>query len=599
MSPDAHGGAELVRLLTTDAPLFPELTAARRNLAALRESPRMRDLLARTAPLLESIATIPQTTYTRYQAFRRTGEREPYETPYYRKRDNLHAAALRLFLGQADLRDTVQDYLWSICDEPTWVVPAHARVIDLMAAETGLALAEVIALVGDGLDSEVRQRVRGEIDRRLFVPFLQSQYDLRWFNGSDNWNGVCTGALGATFLLLERDPERLTRAIELALESLQTFLATAFAEDGSSSEGVGYWQYGLTYVIVFAEMLRARTGGAIDLLTTPQLRRIATFPASLLLSGGHLASFSDSAAIVPFSPSLIARLAARTGESTLLGLLAPPAALADNQGLTLALRDLLWWDGQRGEALPVGDTTLPVAGIARLTGQTPDGTALALVLKAGHNGENHNHNDIGSFILHVAGESLLTDPGPGRYDRDYFGARRYENIFANSYGHGVPRIGGQLQGTGHAFTGEFLGVKQSDGDGHKTATVAFARAYPLPNLTSAQRQLTLATTGAGAGTIWLHDQFQFTGDTPPVEEAFVTWLPVITQGVTALIQGHRQTLRLTIEHPAGATFALEILGEESRANAREDTLRRLTFILPPGDQVEAVVRMEILPATRA
>src|SRR6185437_11352308 len=107
-------------------------------LAALRASPRARELLARTAPLLASIATLPQTTYTRYQLFRRTGEREPYEAPYYRKRANLHAAALRLFLGQDDLRDTVQDYLWSICDEQTWVVPAHARVIDLMAAETGL-----------------------------------------------------------------------------------------------------------------------------------------------------------------------------------------------------------------------------------------------------------------------------------------------------------------------------------------------------------------------------------------------------------------------------------------------------------------------------
>jgi hypothetical protein len=596
MTATAISEAELARLLATDAPLFPELAEARRDLAALRASPRVEELLARTAPLLESIATIPQTTYTRYQLFRRTGDREPYETPYYRKRANLHAATLHLFFGAVDLRDTVQDYLWSICDEQTWVVPAHARVIDLMAAETGIALAEVVALVGDQLDGEVRHRVRGEIDRRLFGPFLQGHYDLRWFNGGDNWNGVCAGALGATFLLLERDPERLARALALVLESLRTFLASAFAADGSSSEGVGYWHYGLTYVVVFAEMLRARTGGALDLLATPQVRRIAAFPATLLLSGGQLASFSDSPAVVPFSPAIIARLAERSGEASLLGLLAPPASLADDQGLTLALRDLLWWDGRRGERAPIGDAVLPAAGIARLTGRTQDGAPLALILKAGHNGENHNHNDIGSFILHVAGESLLTDPGPGRYDRDYFGARRYDNVFANSYGHSVPRVGGELQGTGREFTGEFLGVGQDEQAGRKEAAIELARAYPLPGLVSARRQLSLATTGLEAGTVWLRDQFRFAGDPLAIEEAFVTWLPVTTEGATALIHGREHTLLLTIERPERAAFALELLNEASRANGKAESLRRLSLTVPPGEAGEVVVRLEALAA---
>lgn len=51
--------------------------------------------------------------------------------------------------------------------------------------------------------------------------------------------------MAATFLLLEPEPGRVARAIELALAGLRAFLDTAFEADGSSTEGVAYWHYGL------------------------------------------------------------------------------------------------------------------------------------------------------------------------------------------------------------------------------------------------------------------------------------------------------------------------------------------------------------------
>ena len=255
------------------------------------------------------------------------------------------------------------------------MAPAHTRVIDLMAAETAFGLAEIVALLGPALDAEVRYRVRDEIERRIFAPFLSGYYDLRWFNGGDNWNGVCAGAIGGAFLYLERDPERLARALALILESLRTFVATAFAADGSTTEGVGYWHYGLTYPIIFAELLRGRTGGALDLLAAPRLRQIAAFPAAMLLAPGHFANFADATAQIPLNPGLIARLAARSGAPGLLSTLAPTAPLqgAASSGLSRTLRDLLWWDGARQDAPPLADTLLPASGIARLTGRTATG----------------------------------------------------------------------------------------------------------------------------------------------------------------------------------------------------------------------------------
>src|SRR6266498_828210 len=129
---------ELQRLLAADTHPFPELQAARGNLEFVRD-----------------------------------GDRGRYETPYFLKRTNLAAAALRLFLGvetggEPSLLDVTHDYLWSICEESSWVLPAHEHhIMDLFAAETGFVLAETLHLLGATLDAEVRHRVRAEIERRI------------------------------------------------------------------------------------------------------------------------------------------------------------------------------------------------------------------------------------------------------------------------------------------------------------------------------------------------------------------------------------------------------------------------------------------------
>ena len=54
--------------------------------------------------------------------------------------------------------------------------------------------------------------------------------------------------------------------------------------------------------------------------------------------------------------------------------------------------------------------------------------------KGGHNGEPHNHNDIGHFILHANGISVLADMGWGAYSAKYFGEERYTYICTSSEG---------------------------------------------------------------------------------------------------------------------------------------------------------------------
>jgi hypothetical protein len=355
---------------------------------------------------------------------------------------------------------------------------------------------------------------------------------------------------------------------------------------------VAYWHYGLINFIALSELLRARSHGAIDLLAGEEMRRIAAYPAKMLLSGPWFASFSDCDEQVSFNPGLLARMADRTGDSSLRGLLAHPERRKGDWRLTMMLRNILWWDAAESAEPEVADALLPVGGVARLAARASDGAMVVLAAKAGHNAEHHNQNDIGSFIVHVDGENLLTDPGRGLYSRFYFGPLRYENIFANSYGHSVPRIGGQLQKPGAEFRGQLLGVERH-ANGSKEARIELARAYGLEGLETLERELLLTAGDGQASTITLHDRFSLSGTPIELEEALVTWYDVDVDGPTAFVRGQRHGLRLTIEQPPGVSFRLEQLEEQSRANGKPGVLKRLCFRLPAG-ATETSVRMEIV-----
>jgi len=571
------------------------LLAVARNPAAWRDRPTTRLLLQATAEHLADLQNIPQTTYTLYREFQRIGERRGYQAPYNEKRAKMTAAALHTLLGEDRCLDPLQDYIWNVCEETNWVIPAHERVeVDLAAVGTGFTLAEMIIALEGKLAEQIVQRVRAEIERRIFVPYLERHEQMWWHRGHNNWNGVCNGAVGSMFLLLDKDLDRLARALELVLEGLEVFLATAFEAEGSSTEGVGYWQYGLSNVIPFAEMLRKRTNGAIDILASERLRAIAAYPVRMMLSAGHYASFSDSEEETEFSPGLITRLAERTGISDVLAVLAEPAgvgpALGHHGRFHTLWRDMIWWDGTRSKGVEIKDVWLKDVGVVRLAAATPAGVPVVLAAKAGHNAENHNQNDVGSLILHIGGESFLCDPGRGLYSRDYFGPRRYENIFANSFGHNVPRIGGQLQSAGAEFHGEI--TRYNMGGAEKRAAMTFEKAYAVPELEKAERSLRLSA----AGEMVLEDTFLFSETPLPVEEAFVTWLDTTVSGRTARIVGREREVELTIEAPVDATWSLEVLTKDSEANAKPIPLKRLTFnISPPSDRIVAQVRARTLP----
>jgi len=611
----------LFEFLRSGAP-EDDLAARVRSSAA---TPLVLAALRRTAG---SLTPIPQTTYTLYREFERCGAREGYEAVYFAKRAQLTRGVFEMLLGDDSPRDAVQDLLWSICEETSWVLPAHEEQgpayweikppprtaplgahtaltrepdsIDLFAAETGASLAETVHLLGERLAPEVRQRVRQEVERRIFRPYLAYGRRHWWHWAGMNWNGVCNGAVGLAFMRLEHDPRTLAEALSQVLEGFETYITRGFEADGGSVEGVGYWNYGLMYYVALAELLRERSGGRLDLLASPRLRDIARYPLAVALSPGLFAPLGDATEEQALAPGIVQRLAERTGVEDLRGLLGAPERM-DGAGpmakLAIVLRNAAWWDGCEYPfpAAAQGDAYLPDCAVVRLTGRAA-GRPLALVAKAGCTDGHHSHTDVGSLIVHVDGESLLCDPGRGRYSREYFRQARYENVFCNSYGHSVPRIGGQLQSPGPEFggrrryCGRIAGHGQ-DGD-EKHLCIDLEGAYDLPALQAARRTLRL---NAANGEIRLEDSFAFAGQPLEVEEAFVTWCPVQVEGGAARVLGQNSALEMTIEEPGGVTLRAERLEEASRANRKEGTLTRLSATLPAG---AARFRLRMAPRAR-
>jgi hypothetical protein len=590
-----HPTPETLRALLASSPpqaAVPELVEAARDPRAARARPGWALVERSIADLRRDVEAIPRLTYTLYRDVQRLDRRSLYEVPYFQKRAKMGVAAFGVLMGEDRYLPTLQDYLWSTCEESTWVLPQVEHLgIELRSVATAMDLAEIVTALGDRIEPAVVARVRREVEARVLGPFLADPDRYFWHHGTNNWNGVCNGAIGCAFLLLEEDPDRLAGAVARVLDGLDTFLETAFAADGASEEGVAYWHYGLGNVIALAEMLRRRTGGALHLLASERMRRIAAYPARVMLSPGRYLSYSDSHEESAFHPGLVQRLVEATGARELLTVLAEPAALRVGHASFGALwRALLWWDGARPEAAEIEDAVLPSAEVVRLTARTAGGAPVVLAAKAGPNAVSHNHNDAGTFVLHVDGETLLCDPGSGKYSVRYFSEHRYENPFANSYGHSVPRIGGALQSEGDAYRGVLLGHGAEDGA--KRVEMDLQGAYAVPGLGRLRRILRLAPRGEVA----LEDTFAVTGGALEVEEALVTFCAARLDGRTARIEGERHALEIAIEAPAAATWSLEVLEEASRANDKERPLRRLTFSFEagPGEAV-ARVRGRIVP----
>lgn len=506
------------------------------GLAALRDAPHLRPLLNGLRAVAEEArgAPVEHLPFQLFLQFETQGERGAYDARYFARRRRLAGLALVTLLdGDDTLIPALEDLIWAICEEYTWALPAHLplglaanlahrvpppQMVDLFAAETAHALAEILYHLGDRLNPWVTHRVREEVERRVFAPMFDTSVHFGWEAAPHNWAAVCCGATGMAALLLEPSRERLAGIVERVVRALECFLE-GYGDDGGCPEGIAYWVFGFGYYVCFAEMLHAYTDGQIDLLAGEKLARIAAFPAAMSLGGGQFVNYAD-AGEVRLETGLMSRLAHRLG-APVPELPAVPWEHDRKYSWASTIRNLLWTDpALLGRPTPEGASVLPDLGWVVHRGAL-GGTPVAFSARGGHNGEPHNHNDLGHFIISIGDESLLADIGAGRYTRDYFHGDRYSFLHASSEGHSVPLIAGRPQRPGPEAAAKLLDVEAS-AEGARL-TLDLTAAYDAPGLHRVTRGFDWRVEpGEGLARLELTDRFAFDGPPGELEERFIS-----------------------------------------------------------------------------
>ncbi|MEV6798394.1 heparinase II/III family protein [Micromonospora rifamycinica] len=421
--------------------------------------------------------SLPARHYARYF---RDGDRDTYEQLVFARQRRLsRAAVLAAATLEPDWLDEVVDGVVALCEQSSWCWPAHDDthtrhhavlptvtdpVLDLGAGEVAAQLAWVDHLLGGPLDQHtpgLRTRVRHEVDRRVLTPFAERR-DWHWL-GLDgdvhNWSAWIHGNVLVAALRLLDDPPRRAAVVDLVIEGLDRYVAS-LPLDGAVDEGYGYWWQGACRAIEALDILAHASGGALDGVPDA-LRDTVAFPHRMHLGGDWYLNHADGMARPPGSQpwDALYRAARRVGDQDALAHAAAhrdhAAPVADEeQGLGRLLRALNhpeWIRVAPGAPPLTRDVWLPSVQVLLARPVRGSTAGLTLAIKGGHNGEHHNHNDVGGLVVALHGVPVLVDAGRPTYTAQTFGPDRYDIWTMQSTWHNVPEIRGTAQAVGHAY----------------------------------------------------------------------------------------------------------------------------------------------------
>ncbi|CAM3144577.1 heparinase II/III domain-containing protein [Rariglobus hedericola] len=534
----------------------------------------VRDNPAITAWLLPLIARadaeasepLPILTDELYADFAKTGDRLPFERPYFERRRRLGRAAMAVLLGDDATRTRLLPSfikkLGEIMDEESWTLPAHVWneptgknpwMIDLFAAETANNFADLLVVFAAVIPADLTQRIKTRLHVQIFENYVNPRTTFHWLTITNNWNAVChQGVLGAA-LAVEEDHALVARMLSVAATRLPAFL-TGYGADGSTSEGPGYWSYGFGWFAELNAQLEHRTRGQLSLFEGDEkVAAIARFAPQVTLAEGHFVNFSDGGRTGRLSSSLLTYLGQRLADTTLT---AQGTAIYRHQADTGLDLDILRTDFFYLSRLALRVASTDVLATARepvhpdvffddygaivTRGTDAGGHLWEFAAKGGHNAEHHNHNDCGSFLLNVDGAPAIIEIGAPEYVRAFFSDKRYDFLAARSLGHSVPFVNGCEQPEGAAFAATIL--KTEIGGDRVEFSVDLTKCYPPE-----ARCVSLIRSWVfqkSAGRITISDTYELAA--PGVIESLLICPPAVTRdGADALITTPKAVLRIT------------------------------------------------------
>jgi len=549
----------------------------------------------------------PPLLATQYLDFSRTGNRARFEACYFVRRTALgQLVTAECLEGKGRFLDAIIAGLWTLCEESTWVLPAHCHGalpdpavpnVDLFAAETGALVSWITYLLAARLDAVtpiITARLRHELRQRILDPFL-TRTDYWWMGmhsdrPMNNWSPWCTSNCLSAILLHEEDAGRRAQGVAKALWILDRFLA-GYHPDGGCDEGPGYWSQAGASLFDALELLYGASNGAIDVYDVLLIQEIGRYIQRVHISGNYYIDFADAAAVDNIPGNLVYRYGRRIGDDRLAAFGASQATddeLAEwypfFRQLPTLFDDSTTGDTGRTAGVPparvsaadipcLRDTWLP--GIQVMAArERDDDRGFYLAAKGGHNGESHNHNDVGQCIVYCDGRPVLIDVGVGTYTQQTFSAQRYDIWTMQSAFHNLPTVNGVQQAPGTEFTAR--DVHYSTDDAGAVFALDLAPAYP-PEAGITAWQRTCRLSRRERVEVEITDEFTLTAPTDALYLSLMTaCLPVpVEAGLIVLSDPYAGELHLRHDPSLMAGVELIAIDDDRLRPAWGDRLYRI------------------------
>lgn len=453
----------------------------------------------------------PQPLASDFARYFRSGTRTDYEDLVRARQHRLtRAVVMACITAENAWLDEVADGAWLLCEQSTWcwvahddvhdrlghVLPDSARpVLDLGAGEAAGQLAWLDYVLGSELDQRspgLRERIRSEIYLRVISPFLDSM-DWHWLGlegDVHNWNPWIHSNILAAALFTVEDPGTRARVVKRCVEGLDRFLASLPA-DGGIDEGFAYWWNGAGRALESIALLEQAMPGRLS-TRIPLLREVLSFPSRMQVGGAWHLNFADGPAAAPANLpwDLIHRWADRLHAPEAAAYAGSfldsngPDGIDGSSGLGRTLHALFTAaeraGGAAGPAMPPlpGFTYLDSLQVMVAREEPGASRGLVLTAKGGHNGEHHNHLDVGSVTVAVDSVPLVVDAGQPTYTSLTFGPNRYHMRAMQSSWHSVPAPFGLEQGIGAEFAARLLHVPTA---AEPRLELALGAAYGFPD----------------------------------------------------------------------------------------------------------------------
>ena len=281
-----------------------------------------------------------------------------------------------------------------------------------------------LAIGYDWLYRYLSNESKQTIEKAIVEKGLNHSFDERynWFvNAVHNWNQVChAGVTYGALAVWDKNKELACQVINRAIEKIAIPMQH-YAPDGAYPEGVGYWEYGTSFNVMFLSAIEKIFGTDFELSQIPGFLQTGTYILQTVTPALRNFAYSDNGS----RPSMSATpfwFYDKTKDATILYNQSRLYKKEGMRGIDRLAPAMLIWGASASLENPIKPSEIFWFGkgdnpVISMRSDWDTDTGVYIGVKLGSPKVNHGHMDIGSFIFEADGVNWAIDMGGEEYNR--------------------------------------------------------------------------------------------------------------------------------------------------------------------------------------